>query len=155
MLDAVEEWARELVSDYGYLGIFVVSFTESVIQPVPPDPFIAGGSAFGLNPLLCALVATVASVAGGLTAHTLGRLLGGGVVRRVIGEKNYERGEALFVKYGVWAVLLAAVTPVPFKAVCWVAGVFEMPRFSFLVASFAGRLPRFLVVALIGDLFSW
>ncbi len=151
MLEGLEEVARTLIRDYGYAGIFLVSFTESIIQPVPPDPFIAGGTLFGLDPLVCALVATVASVLGGLTAHTLGSLLGVRVVRRVIGEKSFLKGEALFSRFGVWAVLIAAVTPVPFKAVCWLAGVFRMPRTPFVLASFLGRFPRFMAVALVGD----
>ncbi|MDQ7038396.1 MAG: YqaA family protein [Aquificota bacterium] len=151
MLKTLEAWARDLVADYGYLGIFMISFTESLIQPVPPDPFIAGGSAFGLDPVLSALVATVASVLGGLTAHTLGMVLGDRFVKKLVGEKSFVRGETLFSRYGVWAVLVAAVTPIPFKAVCWLAGVFRMPRVQFLVASFIGRLPRFLVVAVAGD----
>jgi membrane protein YqaA with SNARE-associated domain len=151
MMESLESLARDLVRDYGYLGIFLISFTESVFQPIPPDPFIAGGSAFGLNPILSALVATVASVLGGLTAHTLGTFMGERVVRRVVGERYFLKGEGLFSRYGVWAVVVAAVTPIPFKAVCWTAGVFEMPRLRFTVAAFAGRLPRFLAVALAGD----
>ncbi|NPA40739.1 MAG: DedA family protein [Aquificae bacterium] len=151
MFEKLELWARGLVEDYGYVGIFILSFTESIIQPVPPDPFIAGGTALGLLPLTSALVATVASVLGGLTAHTLGTLLGERFVKKLIGERNFLRGEALFSRYGVWAVLVAAITPIPFKAVCWLAGIFEMPRLPFLIASFIGRLPRFLLVAYAGD----
>ncbi len=151
MLKTLESWARDLVADYGYMGIFMISFTESIIQPVPPDPFIAGGSALGLDPVLSALVATVASVLGGFTAHTLGKVLGDRFVRKLVGEKHFTRGEVLFSRYGVLAVIVAGITPVPFKAVCWLAGVFGMPKIQFLVASFVGRLPRFLIVALAGD----
>ncbi len=151
MLEALEVWAKDLVENYGYFGIFLISFSESVIQPVPPDPFIAGGSALGLSPLIAALVASLASVLGGLTAHTLGLKLGEPVAKRVLGERNFLKGEAFMGRYGIWAVLLGAVTPIPFKAVCWLAGIFEMPRMPFLLASFLGRFPRFFLVALAGD----
>ncbi len=151
MFEALETWARGVVESYGYLGIFLISFSESVIQPIPPDPFIAGGSALGLNPLMAALVATLGSVLGGLTAHTLGLFLGEPVAKRLLGEKNFLKGEAFVNRYGVLAVLLGALTPVPYKVVCWLAGVFEMPRGTFLIASFIGRFPRFLVFALLGD----
>lgn len=154
MLQTLESWARGLVESYGYLGIFLVSFSESVIQPIPPDPFIAGGSALGLNPILAALSATIGSVLGGLTAHTLGTLLGEPVARRLLGERNFLKGEAFMNRYGVFAVLLGALTPVPYKAICWLAGIFEMPRVPFLLASFLGRLPRFLLFALLGDTIS-
>jgi len=151
MLEFLETYARDLVESYGYAGIFLISYTESILQPIPPDPFIAGGTALGLNPLVAALVATLASVLGGLTAHTLGMKLGEPAVRRVLGEINYLKGEALFNRFGVLAVLIAAVTPVPFKVVCWLAGIFEMRRTPFLIAALAGRFPRFMIVALVGD----
>ncbi len=151
MLESLEVWAKSIVESYGYWGIFIISFTESIIQPVPPDPFIAGGAALGLSPLISAIVATVASVLGGLTAHTLGLKLGEPAVKKLISEKYFLKGEVLFGRYGIWAVLFAAITPIPFKAICWLAGIFEMPRIPFFAASFIGRLPRFLAVAFLGD----
>ncbi len=153
MFESLRVWATQAVESYGYAGIFLISYTESIVQPVPPDPFIAGGTALGLDPLIAALIATVASVLGGLTAHTLGMKLGEPVVRRIVGEKHFVKGEVLFNRFGVAAVLVAAVTPVPFKVVCWLAGIFEMRRTPFLIAAFAGRFPRFMIVALMGDLF--
>ncbi len=152
MFESLELWARSLVEQYGYIGIFLISFTESIFQPIPPDPFIAGGTALGLNPLTASSVAGIASVLGGLTAHTLGLLLGEPIAKKLLGEKNFIKGEAFFNRFGVWAVLLAGLTPVPFKVVCWLAGIFEMPRSQFLLASFMGRFPRFLIVAYMGDL---
>ena len=151
MFENLETLARQFVQDYGYAGIFFISYTESVIQPIPPDPFIAGATALGLDPLLSAVVSTIASVLGGLTAHLLGKTLGEPVTKRVIGERYYLKGESLFLKYGFFAVLIAGITPVPYKVICWLAGIFEMPRLSFTVASILGRFPRFMLVALFGD----
>lgn len=151
MLESLTGFARDLTQSYGYLGIFLVSYSESVIQPVPPDPLIAGATAFGLDPVLCALVATFASVLGGLTAHFLGLTFGEPLAKKLLGEKTYIKGEALFHRFGFWAVIVAGLTPVPYKVVCWLAGIFEMSRTPFLVASLLGRFPRFLVVALAGD----
>ena len=151
MFESLELWARSLVEQYGYIGIFLISFTESIFQPIPPDPFIAGGTALGLNPLIASGVAGIAGVLGGLTAHTLGLLLGEPIAKKLLGEKSFIKGEAFFNRFGVWAVLLAGLTPIPFKVVCWLAGIFEMPRSQFLLASFMGRFPRFLIVAYMGD----
>ncbi len=151
MVENLENWARTLVEAYGYVGIFLISLTESIVQPIPPDPFIAGGTALGLDPWFSAIIATLGSVFGGLVAHTLGNKLGEPVVRRLIGENSFTKGEKLFNRYGIYAVLIAAVTPIPFKAVCWLAGIFEMKRITFLIASFLGRFPRFMMVAFIGD----
>ncbi|RLJ70102.1 membrane protein YqaA with SNARE-associated domain [Hydrogenivirga caldilitoris] len=155
MFESLELWAKNLVEHYGYIGIFLISFSESIVQPVPPDPFIAGGTALGLNPLIASLVATLGSVLGGLTAHTLGLIFGEPLTKKLLGEKNFLKGEAFMNRYGVFAVLLGALTPVPFKAICWLAGIFEMPRIPFLLAAFIGRLPRFLVFAYMGSMFGY
>ncbi|ACO04923.1 MAG TPA: DedA family protein [Persephonella sp.] len=151
MFEGLREWAEAVVNDYGYLGIFLISFTESIIQPVPPDPFITGGTAFGLSPVYAALIAAVASVLGGMVGYALGKFLGEPVFKKFIGEKYYDKGEILFRKYGIWAVIIAAITPIPFKAICWLAGIFEMPFWGFVLAAFIGRLPRFLFMAFFGQ----
>lgn len=151
-MENLQLFAKELVQNYGYLGIFLISYTESIIQPIPPDPFIAGGAVLGLNPLLSALVSTVASVLGGLTAHFLGITYGEPLTKRLIGEANFRKGEKLMNRFGFWAVLIGGLTPVPYKVICWLAGIFEMRRDLFIVASLAGRLPRFLAVAYFGNI---
>ena len=47
-------------------------------------------------------------------------------------------------KYGIWAVIVAAITPIPFSPVCWIAGMLEMDYKQFLVASL-WRIPRFMI----------
>jgi len=150
MLEFLKQWAEETVVDYGYIGIFIISFTESIIQPVPPDPFITGGTAFGLNVFTAAVIAAIGSVLGGVVGYFLGKFLGEPVAKKLMSEQYYDKGEILFRRYGLWAVLIAAITPVPFKVICWLAGIFEMPIGGFILASFIGRFPRFLIVAFLG-----
>ena len=143
--------AKGLVEDYGYLGIFLIAFTESIIQPIPPDIFISGGTIFGLNPLFASLIATLGSVLGGIVGYFLGKFLGEPIFKKIFKENWYNKGELLFRKYGIWAVIIAAITPIPFKAICWLAGIFEMPLGGFILASIVGRLPRFLFIAFLSD----
>ena len=151
MLEFLKQWTEEVVLDYGYIGIFIVSFTESIIQPIPPDPFITGSTAFGLNVLTAATVAAIGSVLGGIVGYFLGKFLGEPVAKKLLSEKYYDKGEILFRRFGIWAVLVAAITPIPFKVICWLAGIFEMPISGFILASFIGRFPRFLAVAFLGQ----
>jgi membrane protein YqaA with SNARE-associated domain len=151
MFETFKEFAKNVVFEYGYVGIFLISFTESIIQPVPPDPFITGATAFGLNPLISAFVAAIASVLGGSVGYFLGKFLGEPIAKKLIKEKYYKEGEKLFNKYGIYAVLVGALTPVPYKVICWMAGIFEMNFLKFLLASFVGRFPRFFAVALLGQ----
>ncbi|GAB6065639.1 YqaA family protein [Aquifex pyrophilus] len=139
------------VESYGYLGIFLIAFTESIIQPVPPDPFISGATAMGLNPLLSAIVATFGSVSGGVVAYFLGKFLGEPVAKRLLGEERFLKAEAFYNRYGTFAVIIAGLTPVPYKVFCWLSGILEFELWRFVIASVIGRFPRFLLFALFGE----
>ncbi len=150
MLEGLKQWAEETVEEYGYAGIFLIAFSESIIQPIPPDPFITGGTAFGLVPVKTALIASLGSVLGGIVGYFLGKFLGEPVFKKFFNEKWYIKGEVLFRKYGIFAVVIAGFTPIPFKVICWLAGIFEMPLVGFIIGAVLGRLPRFLLMAFFG-----
>ncbi|ABR53927.1 SNARE associated Golgi protein [Methanococcus vannielii SB] len=141
---------EDIVNTYGYAGIFIVSYLESVIQPVPPDIFIIGAAAFGLSSVICAFIATFGSLFGGLTGYYLGKRLGNEYFIKIFGEKNYNRGFNYFKKYGVWAVVIAGFSPLPYKVFAWLAGVFNMNPIHFAIGTLIGRLPRFLLIAYFG-----
>jgi membrane protein YqaA with SNARE-associated domain/membrane-associated phospholipid phosphatase len=143
--------AENLVMNYGYLGIFIISFTEAFIQPIPPDVFIIGASLFGLNPIVSAVVATIGSTLGGLFGYFLGDRLGHPIFTKLFGEKYLHKGEMFFNKYGVYGIVIAGFSPIPYKVIAWLSGIFEMHRLLFTVGTVIGRLPRFLAVAYFGD----
>lgn len=61
--------------------------------------------------------------------------------------------EAIFRRYGFWAVAIAAFTPLPFKLFTVSAGIFDIPRTPFILASIAGRGLRFFIIG--GLIFLW
>ncbi|WP_064496475.1 phosphatase PAP2 family protein [Methanocaldococcus jannaschii] len=143
--------AEYLVNNYGYIGIFIISFTEAFIQPIPPDVFIIGASFFGLNPIISAIVATIGTTLGGLFGYFLGDKLGHPIFIKLFGEKYLHKGEEFFNKYGVYGVVIAGFSPLPYKVIAWLSGIFEMHKLLFTVGTIIGRLPRFLAVAYFGD----
>ena len=68
-------------------------------------------------------------------------------------EARIRSAESLFDKYGVWAVLVAAVTPIPYKVFTILAGVLKLDMKRFLIASIIGRGMRFLSLAVVIFLF--
>jgi len=143
--------AEQIVMNYGYLGIFIVSFSEAFIQPIPPDVFIMGATYFGLNPVISAIVATIGSTLGGLFGYFLGDKLGHPIFIKLFGEKYLHKGEEFFNKYGIYGVVIAGFSPLPYKVIAWLSGIFEMHRLLFTIGTVIGRLPRFLAVAYFGD----
>jgi len=146
----IYQFAEYIVLNYGYLGIFLIAFTEAVIQPVIPDIFIIGAAAFGLDSVTCAFVASAGSLTGGYAGYFLGEKLGMNVFLKIFKEKNFKKGKEFFERFGVWGVAIAGFTPIPYKVFAWLAGIFKMNLVSFGAGTLLGRIPRFLLVAYFG-----
>jgi membrane protein YqaA with SNARE-associated domain len=52
-----------------------------------------------------------------------------------------------FADYGVWVVLMAGFSPIPYKIFTITAGVLAMPLIPFVLASIVGRAGQFYLVA--------
>ncbi len=144
----LKRYAQEFVSQYGYMAIFLISFTESLFQPIPPYPFIVSAPLFKLNTYVAGFVAFAGNLLGALVAYYLAGFLGEAFVKRLLGEKLYLKGESIFNKYGFFAVIIGE----PYKLVCWLSGIFKMPVMTFLVASVIARGLRISAFVFFGNL---
>ena len=143
---ADSEWAIALLA--------LVAFSESVVFPIPPDPLlIAVGVASPGSAIWVAALVTIASVSGAYIGHWLGRKIGRPLLRRLVSESKTERAEVLFNRYGVWAILVAAFTPIPYKVFTILAGIMNLPIRPFLLASLIGRGARFMTIGVLVFLF--
>ena len=135
----------------GVLG--VVSFTEAIIQPLPPDlvylPMLY--DAMDNKPLVFwyFVVVTLTSVAGSYVGYLLGQRWGRQLLDRFAKPKHVTKLEALTTKYGTIGIFIAAVSPIPYKVFGWVAGMGEMDKRSFIIAGLFGRGLRFGMEALL------
>ena len=151
MIELLRTWSHWLegFADSPWAVVILVanSFTESIFNPIPPDPLFIGMSVLNQNlALVFAALVTISSVLGALVGHWLGMRLGRPVVLRFISEQKLGRVEAMFQRYGSWTVLVAAFTPIPYKVFAITAGVLELDRRSFLIASVIGRGARFFLL---------
>ena len=144
MLHDLREWLIAWAdSPAGPIALALITASEAIFFPIPPDPLLI---ALALrNPdsaLLLAGLATVASTAGGLVGHWLGVRFGQPLLQRIGGDR-VGRVEAMFARYGFWAVVVAGLTPIPYKVFTITAGVLGLPRVPFVIASLVGRGLRF------------
>lgn len=150
MLDALHDWLTAWADGpAGPVALGVLSASEAVFFPLPPDPLlIALALAHPERALLYGALTTATSVAGGLIGHWIGLRFGRPVLKRYQ-RRSTERVERLFRAYGFWAVVVAGFTPLPFKLFTVSSGVFGMARVPFLLASAAGRAARFMLISLL------
>lgn len=138
---------------FGPATLAVVSFTESIIQPVPPDllylPMLY--DAAGDIPLVTwlFLVVTLSSVAGSYIGYLIGQKWGRELLNKFAKPKHVAKLEALTIKYGNLGIFIAAFSPIPYKVFGWVAGMGEMNKKAFLIAGLFGRSLRFGLEAIL------
>ena len=132
-------------TDLAIYALALGSFAESIIFPIPVDVLLMPMSL--LNPPMAiwfAMVAMVASVLGGIAGYWVGLRFGRPVLHRFVSPAKADSAERLFNKYGAWAVVVAAITPIPYKVFTISAGVLNLELKKFVVASVIGRGFRFL-----------
>lgn len=149
------DWTLALAdSDWAVALLALVAFSESVIFPVPPDPLLmAVGLANPPSAIWMAAMVTAASVCGAYAGHVLGKRVGRPLLYKIAPKDKVARAESLFVRYGAWAVLVAAFTPIPYKVFTVLAGILDLPLKPFLLASLIGRGARFLIIGVLIYLF--
>ena len=142
VVDSAIEWADGL----GYLGLALLSATEAALQPVPPDPLVWDmilDSDSGFVVAAVVLVATFSSVLGALVGYAIGMYAGGGLLERFVSESTIARLNVLVERYGSAGIFIAAVSPIPYKALAWIAGAGRMDLRLFVAAGLFGRGLRF------------
>jgi len=146
-LQPLTDWAIQILEEFGMIGLFIFSFTESLFHPIPVDPILIAMEALGKwSTSSIFFWATIGSVLGGLLAHYAGATLGKNIFLKVFSEKKFEAGKKFMEKWGVWSVIFVAITPLPFKVIAWMAGILHMNRFTFFIAETIGRAGRFILV---------
>jgi len=142
------DWA----DGFGLLGLALVSASEAAFQPIPPDVLvipmvIEANSLLGIS--LIVLIATLSSVFGAFFGYAIGYYGGIPVLERFVSVSNINRLNFLIEKYGSLGVFIAAVSPIPYKALAWIAGAGRMDLRLFALAGIFGRGIRFGSVGLL------
>lgn len=141
----------ESFGQYGYLGVFVISLVSSatLFFPAPGWAVVIGLSKI-LDPVLLGIVAGLGSGLGELTGYVAGDGVRDILNDRIKESKNIHE---LVAKYDVFAIFFFAAIPNPiFDIAGIVAGGLKMKWWKFLIATIAGRIIRFVLLAKLGSL---
>lgn len=153
MIRRLYDWTIRLAETrHALWALAAVSFAESSVFPIPPDvlviPMVLANRARAIR---IALVCTAASVAGAILGYAIGAFLWDAVGQPVLefyGKTDAFAGfEARYAQWGAWAVLIAGVTPFPFKVITILSGAAHLSFPVFLVSAILARSLRFFIVA--------
>ncbi|SDF36736.1 YqaA family protein [Sulfitobacter delicatus] len=153
MIRRLYDWTLDLAQHrHALWALAVVAFVESSFFPIPPDilmiPMII---AQPRRAWLIAGVALLASVLGGLLGYAIGALAFEGIGQPILASLGKADAMAEFSTrfndMGFWAVLVAGVTPFPYKVITIMSGWTGMPLATFVMTSILARGLRFFIVA--------
>jgi len=153
MLRRLYDWTLSLAAHPRALwALALVAFVEASVFPIPPDVLmIAMIVATPRRAFLIAGVATLASVAGGMLGYAIGALAFETVGRPAL--EALGKGPAIeafntrFNDFGFWSVLIAGLTPFPYKVITIMSGWTGLPLPVFVGTSILARAARFFLVA--------
>ncbi len=148
-------WTLEQSSKkYASWFLAFISFIESSFFPIPPDiiliPMII---AKRTKAFILASICTIFSVIGGLFGYFIGFALFnsvGLILVNFYGMNDYiESLKEYYNNYGVWFVLIAGFTPLPFKIITIASGLFQLNLIVFILCSLIARGSRFYLIAVL------
>ena len=136
-----------------------ISLIESIIFPIPVDPFLAGLTlAVPKKVLKFALYCTVGSVIGGVVGWLLGYFIGPSIENILLNipwftETKFTTVKSAYNENGMLIIFLGAFTPLPYKIITITSGMAGINVIGFVLMSLIGRGIRFFIVAYLTKIF--
>ena len=130
-----------------------ISMIESIIFPLPVDPFLAGLTlAVPRKAFRFAFICTIGSVIGGVIGWFLGYLIGPSIENLFLyfpwfTEEKFNAVKFAYKENGMLIIFLGAFTPLPYKIITITSGIAEVNIIAFVLMSILGRGIRFFIVA--------
>ncbi len=152
LLRRVYDWMMKMAEHPKALwAMSGVSFVESSFFPIPPDiMLIPMVLAKRHKAFLYATAATIASVLGGVLGYLIGALLFDMIGQPLLEFYGYggkfSEFAARYNEWGAWIVLMAGLTPFPYKVITIASGATGLGFPIFMLASIVARAIRFYAV---------
>ncbi len=140
---------EQLLSQYGYIGIFIVALITSATIVIPAPALWPLVVAIQLNPFGIGIVAGLGSGIGELTGY-----LAGDGTRDILNDRIKESKKITeFVKkYDVLAIFALSVIPNPLFDIAGIAaGALGMKWWRFLLSCIVGKVVKFVIAAYVGQ----
>jgi membrane protein YqaA with SNARE-associated domain len=156
LLATLEPWfrwfgnvLRYVVSSLDGPGLLLVALFDSSFLSIPEGNdvlivLLSAGNTWR-NMAYYVTMTTAGSIAGCLLLYAVGRKGGSPLLQKRFSQKNIQRAERLFERFGILTVVLPSILPppCPFKIFVLSAGVFRLRLAEFIAAVAIGRTVRY------------
>ncbi|PCI30851.1 hypothetical protein COB52_00780 [Candidatus Kaiserbacteria bacterium] len=158
-MKGARDWIQQKAdSVHARIWLVILSFTESSVFVIPPDPLLATMVFLNKKRWIRYTVITAgASVAGAVFGYVIGAILYDTVGIKLI--ELYSLQEHMIkatelIEKGVFVFTLTmAFTPIPFKVAVLSAGFTKANFMAFFIATVGGRFARYFLVAYVAKVF--
>lgn len=147
MFSDLSRWASDVLAASGSFGLVFLIFLENIFPPIPSELILplAGFLVWRgeLGAVQALLASTTGSLLGAYVLYAMGRWGGRPLVLRFgrvlrVTERDLDRAESWFERYGDAVVFFARMVPGARSIVSIPAGMLEMPLGRFTVLTAAG-----------------
>jgi membrane protein YqaA with SNARE-associated domain len=137
----------EGLAEYGLWGLALAAFLAATLLPLSSELILSALLLAGTNPIAVLIIATFANVAGSILNYIIGRWGASTLLYQWLhlSEKQTQRAEQQFNRYGKWSLLFAWV-PIIGDPLTFIAGVLKVnfSLFVFLVST--GKFARYWLI---------
>ncbi|MGJ9385554.1 DedA family protein [Salipaludibacillus sp. CF4.18] len=160
----MENWITDIMSQYGYIGIFLLIMLENIFPPIPSEVILTFGGYMTTQSEMTAMgvimISTAGSVTGAIILYGVGLLMDVTRLEKVVDRYGYVlrlkrkdlyKADAWFDKYGIWTVLFCRLLPLIRSLISIPAGMSNMRFGLFLLFTTLGTLIWNTVLVLVGE----
>lgn len=160
VLSHLAQFVISVISNFGYLGVFLAMAIESACIPLPSEiilPFTGYMVFLGHFTLWQATIAaTLGNLFGALVAYYIGLWGGRPFIKRFgryvfINEQEFSKIEKLFERRGEFTVFIGRLLPVVRTFISLPAGIARMNAVKMAIYTIAGALPWCLLLIIVGQ----
>ena len=159
MLRRLYDWTMAKASHpHAEWWLALFAFVEASFFPIPPHPVLGVMClAEPKKAVRFAVIATLASVTGGLLGYAIGHFvydtLGTQLLAALHLTESFPKAACYLREYGAEIIMIKGATPIPFKLLTITAGFIGMPLLTFIGASLVSRSISFLIVGVLFRVF--
>ena len=148
--DSINNFIEANVETYGYPAIFLFSFLcDAIDQPIVPEVPAVLGVIYKLDVMNVFLTAVLGIWLVSIINFNIGKIVFKKKIKDLFVIKKYAYYCNLFQKYGKLALLLAALTPLPYVTFVWLSGAFGMKFKTFFVFGMIAKSLRLGAILLL------